>query len=189
MGEKYFLRPVREQDLRILLAWRNSERIHSTMLTDHIITWDEHVGWFEVSRNIKPARHLIFEHADRPIGYIGYTEYDEIRKTCSPGAYIGETERVPLDAGLNLFFLAVEYACMVLQMKQIETSVFSDNRKAIKLDELLGYKRLSGQDKIYEKNYEKKRAYRYAMTKDEWVARRPLFVDDVSCDVMTYIAD
>ena len=33
MGEKYFLRPVREQDLRILLAWRNSERIHSTMLT------------------------------------------------------------------------------------------------------------------------------------------------------------
>ena len=57
-------------------------------------------------------------------------------------------------------------------MERLETSVFADNRKARKIDEFLGYERLEGVDICYEKGGTKKKAYRYAMTKDAWQARR-----------------
>lgn len=33
--EEYSVRPLEEKDLRLVLDWRNSERVHSKMLTDH----------------------------------------------------------------------------------------------------------------------------------------------------------
>lgn len=42
--EEYSVRPLEEKDLRLVLDWRNSERVHSKMLTDHKITWEEHLA-------------------------------------------------------------------------------------------------------------------------------------------------
>ena len=94
----YRLRPMRREDLRRVLDWRNSERVHSKMLTNHQITWEEHVAWFERHETDTPSHALVFEHDGRPIGYAGYTEFDEAQQSCSPGAYLGETEAVPMDA-------------------------------------------------------------------------------------------
>ena len=106
---EYSLRPLEERDLQMVLQWRNSERVHSKMLTDHKIVWEEHFAWFQRIKDNPIKRNLIFEFLGRPIGYIGYTEYDEEKGCCSPGAYLGETE-VPIDAGITLFYMAVEYA-------------------------------------------------------------------------------
>ena len=163
----YRLRPIREEDLPMLLAWRNSERVHSEMLTDHKITWEEHVAWFQRHAADNPSRTLIFELDGRPLGYVGYTEFDEEHHTCSPGDYLGETENVPIDAGLKLECMSLEYAFEILGMEYVETSVFADNGKVAKLDEFLGYRRLE-EDLFYEKHGIKKRAYRYAMTKLDW---------------------
>ncbi len=168
----YRLRQMRREDLRMVLGWRNSERVHSRMLTDHKITWEEHVAWFERHAEDTPPHALVFELDGRPLGYAGYTEFDEAHHSCSPGAYIGETEDVPMDAGLTLFFFCIDYAFQELAMERLETSVFADNRKARKIDEFLGYERLEGVDICYEKGGTKKKAYRYAMTKDAWQARR-----------------
>lgn len=167
----YRLRPMRREDLRRVLDWRNSERVHSKMLTNHQITWEEHVAWFERHETDTPSHALVFEHDGRPIGYAGYTEFDEAQQSCSPSAYLGETEAVPMDAGLTLFYECLAYAFDELGMERVETSVFADNRKAIKIDEFLGYQRLPGEIS-YEKQGERKNAYRYAMTKEDWEKRQ-----------------
>lgn len=38
----YALRSIKESDLEQLLVWRNSDRIRTKMLNQHIITMDEH---------------------------------------------------------------------------------------------------------------------------------------------------
>lgn len=167
----YRLRPIREEDLPMLLAWRNSERVHSEMLTDHKITWEEHVAWFQRHAADEPPRALVFELNGRPLGYAGYTEFDEGRHTCSPGDYIGETTDVPIDAGMHLEYLLLAYAFEVLEMERIETSVFEDNRKARKMNKILGYRRIPGEI-FYESEGVKRRAHRYMMTKPDWKARK-----------------
>lgn len=170
--EKYALRPLEEADLHMVLAWRNSPHIHAQMLTDHQISWEEHSAWFARIKSARPARNLIFLYEGRAVGYIGYTEYDEENKCCSPGAYLGETEALPLDAGLQLFYMCLDYAFGELKMRKVETSVFADNRKAVTLDEFLGYKRLAGKEEYLVKNGQQKLTYRYAMSRETWLTRR-----------------
>lgn len=46
LNMNYTLRPLEEKDLPIILEWRNSEKVHSKMLTDHKITWEEYYSWY-----------------------------------------------------------------------------------------------------------------------------------------------
>lgn len=170
MGE-YSIRPLEERDLQMLLNWRNSERIHSKMLTEHKITWDEHYTWFQKMKENPVKRNLIFEFQGRAVGYIGYTEYDEQRKSCSPGAYLGETD-VPIDAGITLFYMAVEYAFSELKMQRLETSVFRSNKQAMRLDLFLGYREISDSDEVIMKNGKAEIAVRMALSRAVWEVRK-----------------
>ena len=165
--EEYSVRPLEEKDLRLVLDWRNSERVHSKMLTDHKITWEEHLAWFQRSKDNPVKRNLVFCYQDRPIGYIGYTEYDDVNMICSPGAYLGETD-VPIDAGITLFYIAVEYAFAELHMKSLETSVFKSNKQAMRIDKFLGYKEVPGKEEVYIKNGKEEIALRMSMSKADW---------------------
>lgn len=169
--EEYSIRPIEEKDLPMLLDWRNSERVHSKMLTEHKITWEEHFAWFQRIKENPVKRNLIFELSGRPIGYIGYTEYDEENRSCSPGAYLGEAD-VPIDAGLVLFYMSVEYAFAELGMDRLETSIFKSNKYAMKIDKFLGYKEINGSEEIFIKNGREESAVRIFMTKDDWHVRR-----------------
>ena len=165
--EEYSVRPLEEKDLRLVLDWRNSERVHSKMLTDHKITWEEHFAWFQRSKDNPVKRNLVFCYQDRPIGYIGYTEYDDVNMICSPGAYLGETD-VPIDAGITLFYIAVEYAFAELHMKFLETSVFKSNKQAMRIDKFLGYKEVQGKEEVYIKNGKEEIALRMSISKADW---------------------
>lgn len=163
----YSIRPIEERDLELLLNWRNSERIHSLMLTDHKITWEEHYQWFKKISEYEPKRNFVFEYKNKPIGYMGYTDYDEINKTCSPGAYLGDVERdVPIDAALYLFYIAVEYAFKVLKREALITTVFKNNKRALKIDKILGYEIIAEDQGI--KNNILTDIYILKMTKEIW---------------------
>lgn len=168
----YSIRPLAEGDLRLVLDWRNSERVHSKMLTDHKIKWEEHKAWFERMKDNPVKRNLIFEYQGKPIGYIGYTEYDEENKSCSPGAYLGETD-VPIDAGFTLFYTAIDYAFSVLGMEKLETDVFCNNKYALRINRLLGYRKVPNSEECFIKNGHKEMAVRMALMRAEWNECKP----------------
>lgn len=164
---EYKLRPIMIKDLHLLLQWRNSERIHSMMLTDHKITWKEHLTWFHRIETDTIKRNFVFEYRGCPIGYVGYTEYDSKRRVCSPGAYLGEIN-VPIDAGIYLFYMTLEYAFSELNMCRVETSIFKRNKKARRINEIFGYKVIPGIQLNYMKHGKREIVIRIAMTRAEW---------------------
>lgn len=160
----YSIKEIQEEDLKMLLKWRNSQRIHALMLTDRIISWDEHYNWFCKNKANKPARNFIFYYKNIAIGYFGYSDYHE--EFCSPGGYIGDIANAPIDAALVLFSFGIEYAFKTLNMKYLQTEVFCENKKALKLDLLLGYK-IIGENEVI-KNGKKTRTFILKINKDEW---------------------
>ena len=100
----YSMRHIEERDLRQILEWRNSDEVHSMMLTDHKITWEEHRQWFERIRQEPLKRHFVFEYQGQPVGYIGYNGFDAQTRTCTPGMYLGDRKTAPADAGLYLAY-------------------------------------------------------------------------------------
>ena len=168
----YSLRPIKEEDLRMILEWRNSERIHAVMLTNHKITWDEHYAWFLRQKDNHIKRNLVFEYKGKPIGYVGYTEYDEENATCSPGAYIGDENGAPAEAGFLLFYMAMDYAFFKLEMKVLKTDILADNKKAMRLDKFLGYEINKTESYFMQKNEQNIKVEKAYLTLESWIEKK-----------------
>ena len=172
ISNDYSIRRIREEDLKMLLSWRNSERIRSVMLTDHEITWEEHYNWFKRNEHNEPSRNLIFEYKGTPIGYIGYTEYDDIGKTCSPGVYLGQLSKIPADAGIQLIKKSIEYAFKELHMLCLVTDVFANNKPSLVISQLMGYKIKPNSDYFVLKNGKKELVKKLIFTYDMWIEKK-----------------
>lgn len=169
---EYSFREIQENDLPMLLSWRNSSFIHSKMLTDHKITWDEHKLWFDRIKNDIIKKNFIFSYNDLPLGYQGYSDIDLKNRTCSGGSYIGEREMCPKDAGIFLFFMGIDYAFLKLNIVETHIDVFADNKKALRLNEFLGYEFDLTNGYYIDKNERKQLVYKAVLTKNKWHKRR-----------------
>ena len=165
---KYSLRSIRQEDLSMLLAWRNSERIASEMLTSHEITWEEHEAWFQRIQRCEPLRNFVFCYEDRAIGYMGFSDWDEENKRCSAGSYLGSVTDVPIDAGLLLDYMGLEYIFSQTEMNKVWSYVFAHNKRAYKLNLLLGYKEEGYLRQHFLQNGELQDVHVVGILRSEW---------------------
>ncbi|MBI3899053.1 MAG: UDP-4-amino-4,6-dideoxy-N-acetyl-beta-L-altrosamine N-acetyltransferase [Gammaproteobacteria bacterium] len=136
---QFKLRPLAEHDLELVLAWRNSERVRANMYTDHVISLDEHRRWFERLRDHPtPEKYLIFESAERPLGFVSFTRFNVASDLCYWAFYLGETE-VPRGTGAIMEFMAIEYALRELKLRKLCCEVFVFNAPVIKLHHRFGF--------------------------------------------------
>lgn len=135
----YSLRPIVEEDLKMILEWRNSERVHSMMLTDHRITWEEHHEWFEKIKQNEMPLYFVFCYKNNSIGYMGY-DIDWKNKICYPSLYIGCIKGIKANAGIILGKMTINYAFEFLKMHKICAYVLANNERIQKLNNFIGYK-------------------------------------------------
>ncbi len=166
----YAIREIDETDLKQLLEWRNSPEIHSKMLTDHVITWEEHLAWFNRIRNRQPVLNFAFTYQGKLAGYTGCSQFDEARKTCNPGNYLGVGLKLPLDAGLYIGELFFEYAFLSLGILEMITEVFTDNKRVVKLNRLAGYDIIGRKEVL--KDHAMREVTIMSLTAEEWKKRR-----------------
>ncbi len=84
------LRPIKENDLAMVLDWRNSEHVRRNSLTNHIIKLKEHQEWFGNLHKNSTCEWLIAEFKSEPIGVISITDINSQNSTCTWGMYIGD---------------------------------------------------------------------------------------------------
>ena len=66
------LRPMTEDDLVQVLAWRNDWAIRRFMLTQQEIAFENHRNWFIGASKDKTRQLLIYEDADGPVGHMNF---------------------------------------------------------------------------------------------------------------------
>ena len=158
MGD-YVLRPVRKDDLPMLLMWRNSDRIRSKMLQQHIISWEEHLAWFERIKEKIPPMNFTFEYLGEAVGYGAISECDFEKGSCSSGKYIGEPDKSPIEAGIVLTYMIDAYIYEILKMNFTVDSTLRDNKKVLRQN-LTGGNIIKEEDNVVwiyhdKKNWEK----------------------------------
>lgn len=177
VGE-YRMRAIEEDDLELIWKWRNSERIHSMMLTPHKISWEEHKNWFEnIVSNQEIPLHFVFEYQNKSLGYIGYTQVDFINKRCSPGAYIGNALDAPIDAGVALMYMSMAYPLDHLGFNKLSTIVFKNNKKAYKMDKIFGYEEEGFLREHFLVNDLFLDAYMLGILKTQWELKKAEFIE------------
>lgn len=135
---KYHLKDLKEDDLELVLNWRNSKAIRSSMYTDHIITMEEHKKWFNKVGSDNTMAVKIFSNENKPLGLVNISKIDQINNKCYWGFYIGEPD-APTGSGTIMGILALEYMFAELDIRKICTEILEFNTASLHYHKKLGF--------------------------------------------------
>jgi len=161
------LRPVNKEDLPALLVWRNHPDVRRFMYTQHVITLEEHLSWFEkVSQN--PKQHLmLYCENQQPLAFCQFTVYQHLAEW---GFYLSPD--APAGTGTRLGKSALDYAFGVQSWHRICGEALSYNHQSIRFHRKLGFTeegRLREHVEIDAKYYD---VLCFGLLKSEWHRKR-----------------
>lgn len=137
-NNEYQLRPMVRSDLELVLEWRNSDRVRSSMLTHQKIPMDKHIAWFEAQSQDDTSVQLIFEANKEPVGVMSISKIDRESGICTWGFYLGKSD-LPRGLGTQLGLSGIHYTFEVLGMRKLFAEVIAFNEASIRLHQKLGF--------------------------------------------------
>lgn len=133
------LRSIIEDDLDMVLGWRNSETVRRYMLNDQIIVQEEHIKWFQRVSNDPNCECHIVEFRGKPVGVISITDIRRKDGTCTWGMYIGEEMR-NLGIGVLMEISAIDRMVYYHKIRKIWGETIESNRRVILMHKRFGFR-------------------------------------------------
>lgn len=155
-----------EEDLKLVLSWRNRPEVRNNMYTSHIISWQEHTSWFARIQNDQTAKYFIYLAGDKPAGVIYFTNIRILSKNAFWGFYAGDN--APLGTGVNMEYEALSYAFDKMDLHKLNCEVIGSNTSVINMHRKVGFK-IEGEfrDFHHDGSYFHN-VVRLGMLQDEW---------------------
>lgn len=132
------LRPMADADLERVLAWRNHPDVRRTMYTSHVISAEEHAGWWRRASVDPTRRLLVAEHEGRPVGFVQFTGWSRDQGVAEWGMYAGTLD-VP-GIGALMEEVALEYAFGELALEKLSCEVLATNPGVVALHLAFGFR-------------------------------------------------
>jgi UDP-4-amino-4,6-dideoxy-N-acetyl-beta-L-altrosamine N-acetyltransferase len=132
------LRTIADNELELMREWRNLPTVRANMYSQHEISYDEHMNWWERTKDRKDQKYFMCELAGLPAGIAAFTGIDMQNKNAAWAFYSSPT--APRGAGGKIEFLMLEYAFSTLQLHKLFCEVLAFNKPVIKLHEKFGFK-------------------------------------------------
>ena len=134
----FSFRNLEQKDLNLIRYWRNQEYVRSAMLTDHIISEEEHQNWFVSIAGNNQCIYQIVAYKDADIGVSCIKEIDRKNDTCLWGFYLGDPFARP-GIGAALEYLSLDYIFETLQMRKVWVEVLISNQNALSMNKSFGF--------------------------------------------------
>ena len=130
------VRPLTMSDLQQVLAWRNHSEVRRYMYTQHEISLEEHIHWFQKT-STDPNRHLfIYEFDSTPLGFISLNVKSP-GKIADWGFYTAPD--APKRTGQFLGRAALQYAFDGAGLYKLCGQALSYNQRSIQFHQKLGF--------------------------------------------------
>jgi len=136
MPELCLARAVTPDDLPTLLNWRNHVDVRRFMFTQHEITPEEHLNWFDrVSQDA--SRCLLIVEAS--VGSIGYVQFNNVSVGGVSDWGFYTRPDAPSGSGKKLGETALQYAFEKLQLHKVCGQAIEINQASIRFHHKLGF--------------------------------------------------
>ena len=146
---------LKEKDIELVRAWRNSDKIRKNMLYQEIITPEQQVEWFHSINNFNNF-YFIVEYKGRKVGLVNIKDIDWDERQGEAGVFMMEQDLsaalIPVAGALSMSELVVG----IFGFKKLFAKVRKDNKTMRKLNKLFGYQKVEdheNENKDYDKYY------------------------------------
>ncbi|MFZ4559429.1 MAG: UDP-4-amino-4,6-dideoxy-N-acetyl-beta-L-altrosamine N-acetyltransferase [Saprospiraceae bacterium] len=132
------LRILQESDLELILLWRNAPAIRQAMFTQHEITLEEHLAWFQRIRVDAGVRCFLFlDKEGIPCGVVSFTGID-VRQSNAFWGFYAKPLAMP-GTGMRLSLDALNYAFGELGLYKVNAEVLGSNPRSIEMHKKVGF--------------------------------------------------
>jgi UDP-4-amino-4,6-dideoxy-N-acetyl-beta-L-altrosamine N-acetyltransferase len=125
-----------EQDLDLVLTWRNHPEVRRYMLTQHEITVTEHRAWFDRSSKSKTYASLVIEENGRPVGCVVFS--DALPNLTSDWSFYVAPGN-PSGTGTRMCSAALDFAFNEIHVHKVAARVLDFNGASIRIHRRLGF--------------------------------------------------
>jgi UDP-4-amino-4,6-dideoxy-N-acetyl-beta-L-altrosamine N-acetyltransferase len=136
MSDACTIRALTDNDLPMLLAWRNHPAVRSYMLTQHEISLQEHRNWFARVEEDKTQQQLIVMDGVDPVGFVQFTQVCQ-GDIADWGFYTRPD--APKGSGTKLGQAALAHAFKVLALHKVCGKAIESNVASISFHQKLGF--------------------------------------------------
>ncbi|PIT82070.1 UDP-4-amino-4,6-dideoxy-N-acetyl-beta-L-altrosamine N-acetyltransferase [Limnohabitans sp. 15K] len=136
MSDACIVRAITEDDLPMVLAWRNHLDVRGYMLTQNEISLEEHLNWFARVKDDKTRQQLIVLEGSDPLGFV------QFNPVCQGGiADWGFYARpgAPKGSGSKLGQAALAHAFKALGLHKVCGQAIESNVASIAFHQKLGF--------------------------------------------------
>ncbi len=136
MVDACLIRKVTEQDLPMVLAWRNHADVRRYMFTQHEISLDEHRNWFAKASQDPSRCLLIVEENKQAIGYVQFSKVED-GGVADWGFYARPD--ASKGSGRKLGVMALNHAFGPLKLHKVCGQAIASNQASIAFHQRLGF--------------------------------------------------
>lgn len=164
------LRHIKEDELNIMLAWRNEPRVRRNMYTQHVISHEEHYSWWVRIKLCEDQRYYMYEYEGQPCGITSFNNIDLSNKNSAWAFYTSPS--APRGSGAKMEFLMLDLAFITLGLHKLYCEVLEFNRPVITLHHKFGFETEGVfKDQLFT-NGEFINVHRLAILKPQWECNR-----------------
>lgn len=178
MNQLGILRSIADEELELMRLWRNEPAVRANMYTRHEISREEHLIWWEKTKERSDQKYFMYEMAGEPTGIAAFTGIDIQNKNSAWAFYASPL--APKGTGSNMEYLMLEHAFGTLKLHKLYCEVLAFNSAVIRLHQKFAFKVegiFRGQHKI---NNDFIDIYRLGIFADEWQKHRQEMLDKLN---------
>jgi len=172
------LRAMSENDLELVLSWRNDPQVRKNMYSNHIISLTEHEEWFQRESENEMSRLLIFERDEVPKGFVSFTKIDRRNKHAYWAFYSGSLSERGL--GLSMEVLALKYAFEVLEIQKLCCEVLSFNDAVVNFHIKFGFEQEGVRKRHYVRDEQYYDIHQLAIFDNTWLKNKERLEDKLA---------
>ena len=132
------LRKVEENDLELMLKWRNHPLVRLNMFSQSVIELETHKLWFERESQKDDSEWFVFiDEDDTPRGVVYFTGINRISRSASWGLYA--TPDAPSGTGTKMGLEALAYYFNNLGFHKLNAEVIQSNERSYHFHRKLGF--------------------------------------------------
>jgi len=136
------LRPIQEEDLPLVLQWRNSAEVRKYLLNDEPIPPEAHQQWFEsLEKDNRKRVFLIVSREERPLGLVQLFAIDRENGHAEWGFYVADPELRRAGFGAEAEYLILCCAFDELGLQRVYCCTLASNQPVLALHERFGFRR------------------------------------------------
>lgn len=141
------------------------------MYTRHEISGEEHLAWWERTRERTDQAYFMYERDGQPSGIVGYTQIDPINKNASWAFYASPS--APAGTGSRMELLALDHAFGPMELNKLHCEVLAFNKAVVNLHHKFGFKTEGILRAHHFCDGEYIDIIRLGILADEWRSQRP----------------